>query len=299
MIGALHALSLYPTIIRRVAIIDFDVHHGNGTQDIIKQRIAPYSREAVLFFSIHLFDREEDAEETLRIEQAERSGQPLTPVATRGRNRWEFYPGSGDCDLWDKNIFNVPIVPLWKELEASAAAFGSAASGTAGQQQQQQQQQGLGTGGAMSTGISKSTRGRSASQSNDGSHSSSGRMAYRKAIKERMIPLIRAYKPDLILISAGFDAGAGDVGCCKATMDGKAISGADLKPEDFEYITRQIVKLANVCCQGRVVSVLEGGYGSYVKSKGDDPKKMELNRDMFAKSVATHVLALSGMSNEM
>jgi len=114
-----------------------------------------------------------------------------------------------------------------------------------------------------------------------------------------MIPLLRAYRPDLILVSAGFDAAHGDVGCCKATADGKAVSGADLRPEDFDYITRQICKVANVCCEGRVVSVLEGGYGSWVKNKGDDPKRMELNRDGFAKCVSSHVLGLSGLSQEL
>ena len=274
MIGALHALSAYPTVVRRVAIIDFDVHHGNGTQDIIQQRIGPYSRDAVLFVSIHICDREEDSEENSKAE----SSQPSTPVATRGRRYWEFYPGSGATDIWQKNIFNIPIVPLWKEAELNAVNQTSAVGG----------------GNAVRT-----SRSRSSSLTNDGAASNTGgRLAYRKAVKEKVIPLVRAYKPDLILLSAGFDAGAGDVGCCKATNDGKAISGADLTPADFEYITKNLVKLANICCQGRIISVLEGGYGKWTKNTGDDPKKMELNRDSFAKSVAAHVLALSGVSND-
>lgn len=88
-----------------------------------------------------------------------------------------------------------------------------------------------------------------------------GRLAVRRVIQERLVPALRAFGPDLILISAGFDGGAGDVGNSK--NDGKATAGMNLTPADFSWITSRIMDVARVCCPGRVVSVLEGGYGQW------------------------------------
>lgn len=91
-----------------------------------------------------------------------------------------------------------------------------------------------------------------------------GREGYRQAIQLRLIPSLRAFNPTLILLSVGFDAAAGDVGNCRQ-FPGEATSrmGIDLQAEDFAWATTEIMKIADICCGGRLVSVLEGGYGEY------------------------------------
>lgn len=100
----------------------------------------------------------------------------------------------------------------------------------------------------------------------------SGREAYRQAITQRLIPALRAFNPDLILLSTGFDPVDGDVGNTRSgTSDGKA--GMDLQPHDFQWVTAEILKIADICCSGRVVSVLEGGYGQYAsEARGVAPQ---------------------------
>ena len=66
-------------------------------------------------------------------------------------------------------------------------------------------------------------------------------------------------------------------------------SGLDLQPSDYFWATSRIVAVANVCCDGRVVSVLEGGYGKR--------QKHELDRSDMSKCAAAHVAALVGGSN--
>jgi acetoin utilization deacetylase AcuC-like enzyme len=82
-----------------------------------------------------------------------------------------------------------------------------------------------------------------------------------------------AFKPDLILVSAGFDAHAKD-----------AINGGfcGVLETDYVWLTRALVGVANQVCQGRLVSVLEGGY----RIEGR-------NVSAFARSVHDHVLALA------
>ena len=88
-----------------------------------------------------------------------------------------------------------------------------------------------------------------------------GRLAARQGIEDRLVPALRAFGPDLVLISAGFDGGVGDIG--NTRPDGKATGGMNLRPEDFAHITGRILDVARTCCPGKVVSVLEGGYGRY------------------------------------
>jgi hypothetical protein len=90
-----------------------------------------------------------------------------------------------------------------------------------------------------------------------------GRKAVTGAVLSRLIPALRAFAPDLIMLSAGFDAGKGDVGNSFTDAAGAAHGGMDMAPDDFAWVTQQIMAVARVCCPGRVVSVLEGGYGRY------------------------------------
>jgi acetoin utilization deacetylase AcuC-like enzyme len=135
----------------RVAVIDFDVHHGNGTQ-------AAFEADPSLFLgSIHQ--------------------SPL-------------YPGTGDAsETGVGNIVNAPAPPnaaphLWRSL-----------------------------------------------------------------FETRLMPALDAFDPDLILISAGFDAHARD-----------PLANQRLEAEDFAWATRAILEVARLRCGGRVVSSLEGGY---------------------------------------
>ena len=91
----------------------------------------------------------------------------------------------------------------------------------------------------------------------------------RESYRSKILPALVKFNPDIILVSAGFDAHKKD------DMNQGYIGMVE---DDYEWLTQQIVKVANVCCQGRVVSVLEGGYkvhGGLISP--------------FARSVAAHV----------
>ncbi|MCD6365864.1 MAG: histone deacetylase [Planctomycetes bacterium] len=76
-----------------------------------------------------------------------------------------------------------------------------------------------------------------------------GDEAFLKAFKDKLIPPAVKFRPDFILISAGFDAHASD------PLGGMKVSAAG-----FAQMTRLVKQLADKCCSGRIVSVLEGGY---------------------------------------
>lgn len=148
-IGALHALE-HPDI-RRVAIIDFDVHHGNGTQAVFEEN------PDVLFVSSH---------------------------------QMPHYPGTGNIDETGcGNILNLPL----------AAGDGS--------------------------------------------------RQFRKIWSKLGLPAVHRFEPDLILVSAGFDAHQRD-----------PLGQIELQDADYHWITGQICDLATDSSKGRVASILEGGY---------------------------------------
>jgi acetoin utilization deacetylase AcuC-like enzyme len=64
-----------------------------------------------------------------------------------------------------------------------------------------------------------------------------------------MLPAVRDFDPQLIIISAGFDAHRLD-----------PLAGLNLEDSDFHWITTELVRIANAACEGRIVSILEGGY---------------------------------------
>ncbi|CAN0309919.1 unnamed protein product, partial [Hapterophycus canaliculatus] len=84
--------------------------------------------------------------------------------------------------------------------------------------------------------------------------------SFAQAIQRRLLPALRAFNPQLILISAGFDAAKGDVGNCKQSARASR-GGLDLSSEDYLWTTEKIQSVADICCDGKMVSVLEGGYG--------------------------------------
>lgn len=109
----------------------------------------------------------------------------------------------------------------------------------------------------------------SSTEMTSGEYRHQWRNYFRKEVFTRMME----FNPDLIFISAGFDAHRKD------SINSGYIA---LVEEDFDWITTNLVKIANSCCDGRVVSALEGGY--------------QLNGEFcsaFAKSVKTHVNSLT------
>lgn len=245
--GALYAISDDRLLCDRCAIVDIDVHHGNGTEEIVQKCHDP---SKLFFFSIHLYDNEK-----------KKGGRPNAV-------QYKFYPGTGSEDDLAMNIINVPIVPLWKEqgqVTAPAARKHNTRQKTRSSADSQDESP-LGTpkgnGGRGSDGGSESgSTNNNLSPKEANSKGLSGRLAYRKAIQDRLLPALRAFNPDLILISAGFDACKGDVGNARHERGGKERLGLDLEPEDYAWTTNKILEIADICCQGRVVSVLEGGYG--------------------------------------
>ena len=93
----------------------------------------------------------------------------------------------------------------------------------------------------------------------------SGSQEFRKAFERIILPALTTFHPDIILISAGFDAHAAD-----------PLADLQLTTEDFGWVTRKLMEVADACCEGRVVSFLEGGY----------------NLHALAASAAEHVRAL-------
>jgi acetoin utilization deacetylase AcuC-like enzyme len=192
---------------KKVAIIDFDSHHGNGTEDILKRRGLP---DKILFVSTHLYDS-------------------------------VYFPSSGETDFESQGIFNIPIKPMWDKTSKIY------------------------------------TRNQTKPQI--------------EAIEGRVTELLENFKPDIILLSAGFDAAAGDLGNLSLET-GK--QGSDLSPRDFGTMTRLVMRLANKLCNGRVVSVLEGGYGSFKCgfdqniSNGKRKRCVKIDRTVFVNSLLAH-----------
>ena len=135
----------------RVAVLDFDVHHGNGTQDIF------WSEPDLFYGSTH---------------------------------QMPLYPGSGGADETGVgNIFNAPLK--------------------------------AGDGG----------------------------LEFRSAMQNIILPALETFSPDLVIISAGFDAHVRD-----------PLGSLQLTEEDFAWATVRLMEVAEMTASGRVVSVLEGGY---------------------------------------
>lgn len=148
-IAARHAQKTHGA--ERVAIVDWDVHHGNGTQDIF------WDDPTVLYCSTH---------------------------------QMPLYPGTGAKDETGAgNIVNAPLSP------------------------------------------------------------GAGRDAFRDAFRDKVMRSIVDFHPDLIIISAGFDAHHRD-----------PLAEINLDEADFDWATAEMMELANRLCEDRLVSLLEGGY---------------------------------------
>ncbi len=76
-----------------------------------------------------------------------------------------------------------------------------------------------------------------------------GGEAFREAFELVILPNLRKHSPDLIIISAGFDAHRSD-----------PLANINLTEDDYAWVTQKLIDVARERCQGHVVSVLEGGY---------------------------------------
>ena len=265
--GALYAISDDRLLCERCAIVDIDVHHGNGTEEIVRKCNDP---SKLFFFSIHLYDNEK------------RKG---------GRNQYKFYPGTGSEDDLALNIINVPIVPLWKEAPPGSLPVKTHNTRNKARSTQESQDDSSETGAGRGSDVASEAGSTSNSLASPRQTvGRSGRMAYRQAIQSRLLPALRAFNPDLILISAGFDALKSDVGNARHERGGEKM-GLDLEPEDYAWTTRKILEIADICCNGKVVSVLEGGYGRTppVVLHGEEKN---LDRTVFAECAVRHLQAM-------
>jgi len=152
-VAAQHLLDAHR--LERVAIFDFDVHHGNGTQHLFEERLD------VFYASTHQFP---------------------------------FYPGSG-------------------------------AAGERGR--------GPGEGATLNVPLPAGT----------------GDEGYREAIEGTVLPALAAFRPDALVVSAGYDAWRGD-----------PLGGMRVSEEGFAAWGRRLAELAAEACSGRLLAVLEGGY---------------------------------------
>lgn len=160
-IGAQHAIEKYG--LTRVMILDWDVHHGNGTQHLFERR------PDVLYASVH---------------------------------EWPMYPGTGRAEEIGLDAGRGYTVNIPYAAGADDAAFLA-------------------------------------------------------AIHEVILPIARAYRPELILVSAGYDADARD-----------PLASMRLTPDGFSAMTAVLRDLANECCDQRIVFLLEGGYDLTALTEG-------------------------------
>lgn len=273
--GAMHAISDDKLLCERCAIVDIDVHHGNGTEEIVRKCHDP---SKLFFFSIHLYDNDKD--------EKKRSANQFA---------YKFYPGTGSKDDLAMNIINVPIMPLWKDTSPSAAPkTHNTRNKTRGTQEPNDDSSEPSTPRISSKASDAASDTGSCANVPHPKLSSAvmpGRTAYRQAIQNRLLPALRAFNPDLILISAGFDAAKGDVGNARHEKDRERM-GLDLEPEDYSWTTRKILEIADICCQGRVVSVLEGGYGRTPPSPAVDGMPQSLDRSVFGECAVRHLHAM-------
>lgn len=250
--GAMHALSdeKHRPRCERCAIVDIDAHHGNGTEEIVRKC---HDSSRLLFFSVHLYDHD----------KPQKKGSEST-------FQYKFYPGTGVDDDVAHNVINVPIAPLWREKEV-IKNISMPNNGVAEPRQTRQKtklearsqsspdlkhmadsdsmQLGMKSNGGLFNGSDSLVSGHSTSTQKSLPSSPQypsyytagvGRFAYRRAIQQRLLPALRAFNPDLIIMSTGFDAARGDVGNARHFVNGTQAMGFDLEPEDYAWTSRKV-----------------------------------------------------------
>jgi len=267
-IGAAYARCMYRNEgIQKIAIIDFDVHHGNGTEEVIRQLVPTIERATVRT----PFAQGELTATQYRPWLDETDIQNVFFASTHGygnrgmEQAGYFYPASGKTHTSEAITH-----PAMVENPGLSDFILSQTWARMGEDSRTNCCKIINVGLELPDG--------------DGdpiSRSMKQRLELRDAYRNNVLPNLREFDPDLIFISAGFDAHKKD------TMN---FGYVGMVEDDYEWLTEQIVKVANLCCNGRLVSVLEGGYkihGGIVSP--------------FARSVASHVRGLvdGGRSREL
>eukprot|EP01023_Acetabularia_acetabulum_P012426 TRINITY_DN15823_c0_g3_i1.p1 TRINITY_DN15823_c0_g3~~TRINITY_DN15823_c0_g3_i1.p1 ORF type:complete len:771 (-),score=136.14 TRINITY_DN15823_c0_g3_i1:445-2460(-) len=243
-VGAAYAMNVYREFIKRVVILDIDVHHGNGTQACVLSTVPRRSTHILEGPTSRL---EYDTYTCLPwLGFKDQSNILFASVQAFGSG---FYPGTGATDDTQQKI----IEGEFELVEDPEDEFVYEGGGRA-----------LADGprvinvGIPGPGIKAKM--------------------WQRAWRDKIFPAVLNFSPDIIFISAGFDAHRKD------SINDDFIG---LTERHFEWITDEIVQVANRCCLGRVVSVLEGGYaiqGGAVSA--------------FARSVQIHVQTLAAGSNK-
>lgn len=267
-IGAAYARSMYRNEgIQKIAIVDFDVHHGNGTEEIIRNLVP--NTETSSFRTP--FAIGELSSSTYRPWLDETDIQNVFFSSTHGYgNRgfeqpgW-FYPASGSTHTSDALAH-----PAMVENPSLTDFLSSQTWSRMGEDSK------TNCCKIINVGLDLPDN-----DSDPQARSMRQRLELRDTYRKKIFPHLREFDPDLIFISAGFDA---------HRRDSMNFGYVGMVEDDYEWVTEQLVRIANTCCNGRVISVLEGGYkihGGIVSP--------------FARSVASHVRALvdGGRSREL
>ena len=184
------------------------------------------------------------------------------------RENVPFFPSSGCCLLGgDVNERNRVFVNVYPGIKTSIAHYGSVPLANTLNKFKDFR---LSFGYNANTGIEAS-----ASSSSKPSLSSwrRGREGYLDGFENIIMPRLKHFQPDIIFISSGFDGVHSDpIG-----------GGLELQIKDFQFMTKTIHQVAQDVCQGRVISVLEGGYDIKSKTNG------------LARSVEAHVQGLMNL----
>jgi hypothetical protein len=209
------------------------------------------------------------------IEEATSSANALRrrPTATMDEVEWEFYPGTGAEDDVSAMVINSPLVPLWTP-EITPLSRPGVHQPPATSRRRKSPKAGAGGGEGKSGGggmepppttelPARERRLPAHLQDTDAvtpttptakpPHvaGSRGRHGFRSEVRRRLLPALRAFCPDLLMLSAGFDGANRDQGNVKLSDDSYP-KGLDLRSEDFGWLTEQLVAVANICCNGRV-----------------------------------------------
>lgn len=186
-IGAAYALSVLRTAVRKVAIVDFDVHHGNGTEAIISSLSPTHLRSFRHQFGVHFSLRQPSYRPWLGADDVHN----VLFISSHGYGD-HFYPGSGTTSTDVRE----------------------------------------GPGGVLNLPFPADTQSRDFRRSKNYS-------VYSGVVFPRLL----RFQPDLMLISAGFDAHTGE-----------EINGGfgQLDEADYAWVTEELVKVANTCCNGRL-----------------------------------------------
>lgn len=267
-----------PPVIKRVAIFDFDVHHGNGTEECLRSLCPqehvelvnmPYGRAAISTWSYRPWLDELDGSNVLFI-----SSHGFGPKRDEDGNQsgW-FYPGSGDNAGWDPSVLDAVSGHIHHAQPLPTSIVDGSLQGTSEAVPKNRPQYSLIPPNTPAPEPIIEQKTTQPNIINIAMSAKQGPKSWQRIMQSDVLPRLDAFKPDLILVSAGFDAHKADpinVGYMR------------LGEEDYYWITKQLVKIANKHAQGRIISVLEGGYrvqGGIVSP--------------FGRAVASHVRALS------